>query len=210
MDNLYEVVRIEGKGLGCRALQDIKSGTLILREKFQSVALNPDQIRTASDFKKRGHVTINLKEFTASLINAYLSMSKKDQEEFLKLFNMFRDPNSPVYNAKPSKGDSEQFLFGTHFGRFAMFYELLKSSDILQKKGIDTELALQIYGIYQTNSFSAGLAIKVSRFNHSCVANAGLQYVKDRTHSEIRATSDIKAGEEVKFKELISRNFIDI
>ena len=123
---------------------------------------------------------------------------------------MYRDPKSPVYDAKPSKGDSEQFLFGTHFGRLMMYNELLKSSDILQKKGIDTELALQIYGIYQTNSFSAGLAIKISRFNHSCVANAGLQYVKDRTHSEIRATSDIKAGEEVKFKELISRNFIDI
>ena len=202
MDNLYEVVRIQGKGLGCRALQDIKTGTLILREKFQCVAHSPEQIAEASNYENRGRMKINLKEYTESLIDAYLSMSKQDQKEFLKLDNMFRDPKSPCYDAKPVDGDYESFLFGTPLGRLYMYDNHLKTSDILQKKGIgnkeDRNLALEIYGIYTTNSFGPGLAIKNSRFNHSCVSNAGNQYVKNRTHQEIRATSDIKAGEEVK------------
>ena len=37
MENLYEVVPIEGKGQGCVALQEIKIGTLILKEKPQCV-----------------------------------------------------------------------------------------------------------------------------------------------------------------------------
>ena len=209
MENLYEVVRIEGKGLGCRALQDIKTGTLILREKFQCVAHSPEQIAEASNYENRGRMTVKLEEYTESLIDAYLSMSKQDQKEFLKLDNMFRDLNSPCYDAKPVDGDYESFLFGTPFGRLLRYDDLLKTSDILQKKGIgnkeDRNLALEIYGIYETNSFSAGLAIKNSRFNHSCVANASSQYVKNRTHSEIRANSDIKAGEEVKLNKKINK-----
>ena len=35
MSDFYEVMQIEGKGLGCVATKDIKRGTLILREKAQ-------------------------------------------------------------------------------------------------------------------------------------------------------------------------------
>ena len=36
MENqLYEVVEVEGKNLGCVALKDVKKGTLILKEKPQ-------------------------------------------------------------------------------------------------------------------------------------------------------------------------------
>ena len=38
MENLYKVDKIEGKGVGCIALQDIKPGTLILKEVPQCVA----------------------------------------------------------------------------------------------------------------------------------------------------------------------------
>ena len=37
-NNLYKVDKIEGKGVGCIALQDIKPGTLILKEVPQCVA----------------------------------------------------------------------------------------------------------------------------------------------------------------------------
>jgi hypothetical protein len=33
--NLYDIVEIEGKGVGCIASQDIEKGTVILREKPQ-------------------------------------------------------------------------------------------------------------------------------------------------------------------------------
>ena len=39
MENLYKVVEIKEKGLGCVALKDIKKGTLILKEKPQCVAV---------------------------------------------------------------------------------------------------------------------------------------------------------------------------
>ena len=37
MDTLYKVVPIEGKGLGCVTLKDIKIGTVILEEKAQMI-----------------------------------------------------------------------------------------------------------------------------------------------------------------------------
>ena len=135
MENLYEVVRIKGKGLGCRALQDIKSGTLILREKFQCVAHSPEEIAAASSFENRGRISFKMNEFTASLFDAYLSMSKKEQQEFLKLDNMFRDYNSPVYDTKPDAGgDCKSFLLGTPYGRFIMYDDHIKTTDILQQK----------------------------------------------------------------------------
>ena len=39
MENIYNVVEIKEKGLGCVALKDIKKGTLILKEKPQCVAV---------------------------------------------------------------------------------------------------------------------------------------------------------------------------
>ena len=35
MSEFYQVVEIDGKGLGCVATKDIKRGTLILKEKAQ-------------------------------------------------------------------------------------------------------------------------------------------------------------------------------
>ena len=49
MNDLYKVVHIEGKNLGCVALKDIKSGTLILQEKSQCV-VKPGKYDT-DDFK---------------------------------------------------------------------------------------------------------------------------------------------------------------
>ena len=72
VENLYKVVEIDGKGLGCVALKDIEIGTLILKEKPQCISnnlpLTPDQ---ASD----------------SVIQSFESMSKRDQDEYLKLYN---------------------------------------------------------------------------------------------------------------------------
>ena len=63
MESLY---KIDEKGFGWIALQDIKCRTLICKEKFQFLVAN----ELGNDL-----------------------MSKYDQEEFLKLNNAFSDPN---------------------------------------------------------------------------------------------------------------------
>ena len=68
VENLYKVVKIDGKGLGCVALKDIEIGTLILKEKPQCLGLTPE-----------------------SVIQSFERMSKKDQEEYLKLHNNYAD-----------------------------------------------------------------------------------------------------------------------
>ena len=80
MENpLYKVVKIQGKGLGCMALQDIEKGTLILEETPQCVAT----FQNNSD----GSIQVNPK----SLIQSFGCMSKSDQDEYLKLYNAYAD-----------------------------------------------------------------------------------------------------------------------
>ena len=56
------------------------------------------------------------------------------------------------------------------------------------------ENILKIIGIYETNGFDNGLKIKTSRFNHSCWPNATISF---RNNDEVRATYDIKKGQEI-------------
>merc|ERR1739848_770046 len=81
--NLYEVVDIPGKGKGCIALEDIEIGTLILKEKPQFIL----QI-TAMDVASGRH---SYDDHLFSLMDSFLSMKKKDQVEYLKLFNKYSD-----------------------------------------------------------------------------------------------------------------------
>ena len=74
MENLFKIDKIDGKGLGWIALQDIKSGTLIYKEKPQ--------------FSPHEHDDM-LSHFVV-----FQKMSQNDQEEFLNLPNAFSDPNS--------------------------------------------------------------------------------------------------------------------
>ena len=66
VENLYKVVKIDRKGLGCVALKEIEIGTLILKEKPQCVGLTQDDV-----------------------IQSFGYMSKCDQEEYLKLYNAY-------------------------------------------------------------------------------------------------------------------------
>ena len=73
--NLYKVVKIDGKGLGCVALKDIEIGTLILKEKPQCITniYRPhNQDSTPS---------------SAIVTQSFKQMSKSDQDEYLKLYN---------------------------------------------------------------------------------------------------------------------------
>ena len=77
MNQLYKIVAIVGKDLGCVAINDIKKGTIILQEKPQCTA-------NASDPSELD---------VQSVINSFDKMSTIDQNEFLKLHNRFSDNN---------------------------------------------------------------------------------------------------------------------
>ena len=68
MNNLYNVVPITGKNLGCVALKDIKMGTLILQE-YPQCKPNKNDLST--------------------LLNSFKQMDKSSQEEYLQLYNRF-------------------------------------------------------------------------------------------------------------------------
>ena len=73
MEGLYKVDNVIGKGLGWIALQDIKVGTLIWKEKPQFIP------------QKVPHIFSEL----PVLMDTWLSMSEIDQNEFLNLSNSF-------------------------------------------------------------------------------------------------------------------------
>ena len=78
MDSLYKVVPIEGKGLGCVALQDIVKGTVILEEEAQMMFENADKFKL-----------LPFQEFNKIINDAFNKMKESDKEEFMKLHNSF-------------------------------------------------------------------------------------------------------------------------
>ena len=73
MSSLYKVTEIEGKGLGCVAISDIKKGSLILMEKPQLCV----------ETKERKWSSMMIK----SLLKSFDKMSKADQNEYMTLHN---------------------------------------------------------------------------------------------------------------------------
>ena len=77
MENqLYEVVEVEGKNVGCVALKDMKQGTLILKEKPQF----SDVYDSESDKNWN-------KELFMRLLQNFQTMNPTDRAEYLKLSN---------------------------------------------------------------------------------------------------------------------------
>ena len=77
MENqLYEVVEVEGKNLGCVALKDLKKGTLILREKPQF-----------SDIEASESDKIWSKDYFRRLSRNFQTMNPSDREKYLKLYS---------------------------------------------------------------------------------------------------------------------------
>ena len=172
--SLYKVVEIEGKGLGCVALKDIKIGTLIVKETPQCFA-------NEELYSKELYA-----QYLASQLESFFAMSKENQAQFLKLSNSFGEPDSLSDNLKDCHEKINQFA--------EIYYpKILQMLEIDRK--IDTKLFNDVLCIYKTNAFGVGVGIKSSRFNHSCCSNAEAFQGKNRI--EIRAVSTIKAGAEI-------------
>ena len=168
MENLYHIAKIsDGKGLGCVALNDIKKGTLILREK-------PQCFVNQTHFSDGGISTIQ------GLMKSYNKMNKDDQEEYLKLYNKFKDLDFLTYEEKKHLEKQKKYL-----------------QEVFCMNPVQINIFQEIYGIYFTNVYEMGLCLKTSRFNHSCVSNSQVFWNEKYETRDIRAVSKIKVGEEI-------------
>ena len=79
MSDIYQVVTIAGKDLGCIANKNIKRGTLISQEKPQCTAFGSQTWDS---------------EWIKSVVSSFNEMSTSDQENYLKLHNRFSDVES--------------------------------------------------------------------------------------------------------------------
>ena len=77
MTSLYKVTEIEGKGLGCIAIVEIKKDSVILSESPQ-ICEDTQEVEGSSKWIK-------------SLLKSFYQMSKTDQLQYLKLHNKFNN-----------------------------------------------------------------------------------------------------------------------
>lgn len=114
-----------------------------------------------------------------AVIKSFLAMSAEDQEEFLKMHNNYEE-------------DSDNWSD-------AMQNEYQKALPILANfSDISLARASEVWGIYKTNTFTDGVYLKMSRFNHSCRPNADIFGNQDANNStDLRALRKIRQGEEI-------------
>ena len=74
MNEYYQVKLIEGKGMGCFALKEIKIGTMILQEK-------PQLLLPSGNWSIR------------DLATSFKQMTDDEDDEYLKLYNRFENIN---------------------------------------------------------------------------------------------------------------------
>ena len=175
MASVYKVAEIEGKGLGCVAILDIEKGSLILNESSQMCGI-PEEIKGSSKWMK-------------TVLKSFYQMGKADQLEYMTLRN--KCINFQDYQNFISKEDFDKSLEDLRF-------EVSKFEHDPEK----AEKVLKICCIYLTNRWNpnrseSGLMIKTSRFRHSCKPNAKTVVNADHDLGQVRAISNIKAGQEI-------------
>ena len=196
--DIYDIVPIEGKGLGCIAMQEIKIGTLILKEKPQCVANQELAENEEGGYLSFGYLT--------SIANAFFAMSRSDQENFLKLdsskFNnkILRDEVSPLTKMYL---ELKEFADSLNYSRVRDRAISNNDSEIRYNKmdELYKEMLVGTLCVYQSNTFKelangqeirdGGVGLKFSKFNHSCQPNAEAHLNQDG-EIELRAISKIK------------------
>lgn len=166
--NVYEIVEVEGKGVGFVASQDIEKGTVILREKPQF-------------FVKGGRSEWMKSDWLKNMMDSYKEMDKAEKEDLLTLY----------HDAPPKlKNDRKEIIKKTFkSNRSVKIYgkpqKILNIFNILEANG---------YCICD----STYLALQSAKINHSCLPNAQrTQFRKVNGACEIMAVTDIKKGEEI-------------
>ena len=163
---LYQEELLPGKGVGCIAVRDIEAGSLVLKEFPQ--LLMSDRT-TEYDFD----------DLHDDVVKSFLKMELEDQQRYMELYNMH---DEDIGNW--SEGVKECFD-GARLKLFGMVFS-----------NISKEKALKVWGIYKTNTFTYGVYLKMSRFNHSCHPNAAM-VCHFNNAQDVRALRKIKQGEEI-------------
>jgi len=169
MSSLYKVTEIEGKGLGCVAISDIKKGSLILMEKP----------KLCVEIEEREGSSMWIK----ILLKSFNEMIKADQLEYMTLHNNFQN----FQNSEDNQNFKKEIAKEIEIVKF----EIAKIEQDPEK----AEEILKILGIYYANIFQGGVCLKGSRFNHSCQPNAA--FMKINGQLQFRAIGKIKAGKEI-------------
>jgi len=193
MTEIYQVVDIEGKGLGCVASTDVKRGSLILNENPQIKSFG----ETLNEARQKGQ----LAEWIKRLLKSFNQMNKADQLEFMTLCNIYDFQEFSLDKkrimAEMMREKSLEIDVDLNHSIDMMIVETVKSEiKKFEKDPEKAEKILKICSIFGTNYFSDGVAIKTSRFNHSCKPNATALKMANG-QNQIRAIKDIKAGEEI-------------
>ena len=164
MATVYKVVDIEGKGLGCVALTEIKRGALILNETPQIQSSG----KTLYEASQTGQVT----EWIKSLLKSFNHLNEADQLEFMTLCNNYDFQELPFCK----KRIITEMIVGEKSQEQDFVETLVKTInsqiDKIEKDPKKAEKVLKICKIFFTNCYSSGVPMKTSRFNHSCRPNA--------------------------------------
>ena len=171
MEDLFKIDKIDGKGFGWIALQDIKGGTLIYEEKPQFTFCGD---RNPLD-----------------VMNSFYAMSENDQKEFLELHNKYLDLKFLPDQSQQHYFDWEKVTESFVRKRQAEGHVPIDSNLLLK---IICILNTNQFG--NANDFVVG--IKVSRLNHSCIPNSHRdEEAGDKGKLKVRATEKILKGQEI-------------
>ena len=148
-----------------------------------------------------------------NIMISFNAMNKKDQMEYLKLYNKtdnfqplpvdLRIRNNFIHLMKIVKEAKEsdqvkilkQLVEDRSGGVKATGFvlkNLEKLADFLRKNNDTVEKIFKVVEIFESNNFNGEIRIKSSRFNHSCRPNAAVL-----PPEEVRAMAKISAGEEI-------------
>ena len=109
-----------------------------------------------------------------------MQMKQTDKDSFMKLFNKF--------------SDDERLLSVTSLKYMEHMKNALENMDL---SDISMEEAIAVCQIVNTNAFDNGVCLNISRFKHSCLANAEYVWNDDLETRDVRAIKNIKEGEEI-------------
>ena len=157
---MYREARLEGRGLGCVARRDIQAGEVLVSEEVG--------------------LAIGGRRGAGAVLEAFLTMGRDQQEEYLHLANKYEE---------------EESLWSEHTRRMLAERQVEVEGLHLDQEGQD--LANKVWQIFETNSFPNGVFLKVARFNHSCRPNAEFRWDQRAGRREVRAVRGVRGGEEV-------------
>ena len=169
MSEFYQVVPIDGKGLGCVATKDIKKGTLILREKAQILYADS---------------ALGKKDWIKNVVKSFNEMNQTNQEEFLKLHHHFFEQDLST-NQHVTVCQSLLRL------EVSRMYESKQE----QEKILPILFICYSNGFKNSDNVHC-IPIQASRFNHSCSPNAVVR-ITSGGELFVRTITKIKTGEEI-------------